>query len=90
MAHVIKMSYNPYYVETSIEINGVINKTSWYYRLANGNKRLQDWIDEFFERLVAESSDMSIQVIFTGTELDGDDVIKAAQDCESTPKNKER
>lgn len=90
MAHVIKMSYNPYYVETSIEINGVINKTSWYYRLANGNKRLQDWIDEFFERLVAESSDMSIQVIFTGTELDGDDVIKAAIDCESAPKNKKR
>ncbi|MCQ2352258.1 MAG: dynamin family protein [Victivallaceae bacterium] len=88
MSTKVKIKYNPYYVKTDIEINGHIQTAgSEYYEMSNGSKRLQDWIDEFLGKLVANASDLDFQIIFTGTALDGDDVTKAAKDCESLPQN---
>ncbi len=88
MSTEVKIKYNPYYVKTDIEINGHIQTAgSEYYEMSNGSKRLQDWIDDFLGKLVTNASDLDFQITFTGTALDGDDITKAAKDCESLPQN---
>lgn len=88
MSTKISIEYNPYYVSTKISINGKVQtEGSDYYEMSNGTKRLQDWIDEFFETLHASSTVLNWEVLFIGTALDFEDVEKAASDCEEKYKS---
>lgn len=89
MSTKIMIEYNPYYVRTKISINNREQiKGSEYYEMSNGNKRLQDWIDDFFDKIVRNASILIFDVCFIGTALDFEDVEKAALDCQKKYKEK--
>ena len=75
------IKYNPYKVETTIEIDGKpIKKSS---TLNKDDRRLQEWIDELPRDLVEECNTKSFHITFQGTILDYEDfqsVISEAKD----------
>ena len=69
----IYISYNPYKMETQIEINGKsIPKDSILYKVVKG-KRLQEWIGKFPQMLVDELNTVDFDIQFYGMPLDWDD-----------------
>ena len=69
----IYISYNPYKMETQIEINGKsIPKDSILYKIVKG-KRLQEWIGKFPQMLVDELNTVDFDIQFYGMPLDWDD-----------------
>ena len=65
------IKYNPYKVETSIEIDGKpIKKSS---TLNVDDRRLQEWIDELPKSLMEECNTKSFHITFQGTILDYED-----------------
>ena len=69
----IFVKYNPYRMETQIEINGKeVSKDSILYKIVKG-KRLQEWVGKFPEMLVAELNTVDFDIEFYGMSLDWDD-----------------
>ena len=67
------VKYNPYRMETQIEINGKeVSKDSILYKIVKG-KRLQEWVGKFPEMLVAELNTVDFDIEFYGMSLDWDD-----------------
>ena len=69
----VYMKYNPYRMETQIEINGKsISNDSTLYKVVKG-KRLQEWIGTFPQMLVDETNTLDFDLEFYGMPLDWDD-----------------
>ncbi len=78
----IYVKYNPYKMETQIEVNGhEIEKDSQLYKVTKG-KRLQEWIGKFPKMLVDELNEVSFEIKFYGTVLDWDDFEDVFQRAE--------
>ena len=68
----IFIKYNPYKVETTVEIDGKpIKKSS---ALNKDDRRLQEWIDELPQDLLEECNTKSFHLTFQGTVLDYEDL----------------
>lgn len=79
----IIMSYNPYRLETEITVDGQVPKLN--SRLNFGDRRLQEWIEEFPQILCEECSTRDFKLTFHGTVLDFEDVeamVREAKDSE--------
>lgn len=69
----VYVSYNPYKMETRIEVNGrAISSDSTLYKVVKG-KRLQEWVGRFPGMLVGELNTLDFDVDFHGMALDWDD-----------------
>lgn len=69
----VYVSYNPYRMETIINVNGKpIANDSTLYKLVKG-KRLQEWIGRFPEMLKEELNEVNFDIEFYGMALDWDD-----------------
>lgn len=69
----VYVSYNPYRMETKIDVNGkAISSDSTLYKLVKG-KRLQEWVGRFPQMLVDELNTVDFQVEYYGMSLDWDD-----------------
>lgn len=67
------VKYNPYRMETQIEVNGKsISEDSILYKVVKG-KRLQEWIGKFPQMLVDELNTVDFDIEFYGMALDWDD-----------------
>lgn len=72
MTHVY-VKYNPYRMETQINVNGKkIEEDSILYKVVRG-KRLQEWVGKFPEMLVEEFNTVDFEIEFHGMPLDWDD-----------------
>lgn len=72
MTHVY-VKYNPYRMETQINVNGKkIEEDSILYKVVRG-KRLQEWVGKFPEMLVEELNTVDFEIEFHGMPLDWDD-----------------
>ena len=69
----IYIKYNPYRMETQINVEGkAISKDSALYKFVKG-KRLQEWIGRFPKMLVDELNTVELDIEFYGMSLDWDD-----------------
>lgn len=69
----IYVRYNPYKMESRIDINGKqISNDSTLYKVVKG-KRLQEWVGEFPRMLVDELNTVDFDIMFYGMSLDWDD-----------------
>ena len=67
------VKYNPYRMETRIEVNGTaISDDSSLYKVVKG-KRMQEWIGKFPKMLVDELNTVEFDIDFHGMSLDWDD-----------------
>lgn len=83
----VDITYNPFFIETEIKINGKPSEGAWRDR-AKGGVRLQVWLSELFSDLIDECND-DLTVTFHGTSLDYDDVRAAAEEyCKHHPETK--
>ena len=79
----VHVSYNPYKMETQIDVNGkVISNDSTLYKVVKG-KRMQEWIGKFPQMLVEELNTVDFDVTFHGMTLDWDDFEDAFTHAES-------
>lgn len=70
---VVYFEYNPFLLETKIEVDGKpVSSKSALHKFGKG-RRLQEWLDNLFTELVAECND-DMEITFRGTKLDFDDV----------------
>lgn len=77
----VVMSYNPYRLETEITVDGQAPKLN--SRLNFGDRRLQEWIEEFPQILCEECSTRDFMLTFHGTVLDFEDVEAMAREAKS-------
>lgn len=78
----IYVKYNPYKLETSIEVNGrIIEKDSILFKVVKG-KRLQEWVGEFPQMLINELNTVDFEIKFCGMDLDWDDFEDSFQSAE--------
>lgn len=69
----VNIVYNPYFVETSIEINGkVVEAGTPLWHLCR-HERLQNWIDKFFTLLKEEYREKKFAFKFRGMAQDAED-----------------
>lgn len=69
----VYVKYNPYRMETRIDVNGkTISHDSMLYKVVKG-KRLQEWVGNFPEMLVEELNTVDFDIEFYGMDLDWDD-----------------
>ena len=68
----VKIKYNPYLVETEITVDGQKPKAN--SALNVGKKRLQEWVEKFPQIILDEYRDSNVEVDFTGTVSDYEDV----------------
>jgi len=69
----IYIKYNPYRMETQIDVNGKeIAIDSILYKIVKG-KRLQEWVGKFPQMLVDELNTVDFDIEFYGMSLDWDD-----------------
>ena len=73
------VKYNPYKVETSIEIDGSPVKKSSLLNMED--RRLQEWIDEFPQNLMSECNSKNFEITFQGTVLDYEDFQSVMTDA---------
>ena len=79
----VYVSYNPYKMETQIEVNGKkISNDSILYKVLKG-KRMQEWIGTFPQMLVDELNTIDFEVTFHGMVLDWDDFEDSFTHAES-------
>lgn len=84
----IFVKYNPYKLETLIEVNGKeIEQDSMLHKLIKG-KRLQEWVGKFPELLVKELNSVEFDIKFCGMDLDWDDFEDAFKIAEDSGKIK--
>lgn len=67
------IKYNPYKVETEIKIDG--ENIAENSELNVGEKRLQEWIEDFPRTLTEECNSKSFKITFHGTILDYEDLV---------------
>ncbi|MBE5851276.1 MAG: hypothetical protein E7298_14305 [Lachnospiraceae bacterium] len=73
------IKYNPYKVETTIEIDGKpVKKSS---ALNMDDRRLQEWIDDLPKNLMEECNTKSFHITFQGTKLDYEDFHSVIESC---------
>jgi len=70
----VKISYNPYTVKTTIEVNG---KPHSALMDQVRNRRLSQWIDRLIPEIFEQLNTQEIGLTFEGTVLDGEDVRDA-------------
>lgn len=69
----IYVKYNPYRMETLLDVNGKkVATDSILYKVVKG-KRLQEWVGEFPRMLVEELNTVDFDIQFYGMSLDWDD-----------------
>ncbi len=69
----VYVKYNPYRLETQIDVNGNrIATDSILYKVVKG-KRLQEWVGKFPQMLVDELNSVDFDIEFYGLPLDWDD-----------------
>ena len=68
----VKIKYNPYLVETEITVDGQKPKAN--SALNVGKKRLQEWVEKFPQIILGEYRDSNVEVDFTGTASDYEDI----------------
>lgn len=69
----IYIKYNPYRMETQVNVNGnTISTDSILYKVVKG-KRLQEWVGKFPQMLVDELNTVDFDIEFCGMSLDWDD-----------------
>ncbi len=79
----IYVKYNPYRMETQINVEGkAISKDSALYKVVKG-KRLQEWIGRFPKMLVDELNTVELDIEFYGMSLDWDDFEDAFLQAEA-------
>ena len=71
----VSIKYNPYLLTTEITVDGKQPKKN--SSLNVGNKRLQEWVEQFPDILLKEYGDQNIKIEFTGTQADFEDVEMA-------------
>lgn len=88
----IFIKYNPYKVETQVQIDGKPIKAN--SALNVDDKRLQEWIEDLPQILVDECNTKVFKIMFHGTVLDYEDLLSVAKeakekgiqiDCEHIP-----
>lgn len=80
----VHVSYNPYKMETKIDVNGkAISNDSTLYKIVKG-KRLQEWVGRFPQMLVDELNTVDFDIEFYGMTLDWDDFEDAFTHAESS------
>lgn len=78
----VYVKYNPYRMETQIDINGKsIATDSILYKVVKG-KRLQEWVGKFPQMLVDELNTVDFDIDFYGMSLDWDDFEDAFKHAE--------
>ncbi len=75
------IKYNPYKVETTIEIDGKPVKRS--STLNMDDHRLQEWIDDLPKRLMEECNTRKFHITFQGTKLDYEDFTSVIEDAKA-------
>lgn len=75
----IFIKYNPYKVETQIQIDGKPIKAN--SALNVDDKRLQEWIEDLPQILVDECNTKVFKIIFHGTVLDYEDLLSVAKEA---------
>ena len=79
----IYIKYNPYRMETQINVEGkAISNDSALYKVVKG-KRLQEWIGRFPKMLVDELNTVELDIEFYGMSLDWDDFEDAFLQAEA-------
>lgn len=73
---VVKLSYNPFTVESQFWINDKLQEDRYFKELCS-NKRLQQWIDKVFPEFFKVLNTQEIKFFFNGTDLDAIDVKDA-------------
>ena len=80
--------YNPYRLSTAIEINGEpIEVDSPLYKYVR-NKRLQEWVGDFPNKLIETANSLEFDITFYGMDLDWDDFEIAFQQADTSHKFK--
>lgn len=75
----IMIIYNPYKLETKILIDG--KEQNLNSRFNFGERRLQEWIDEFPQMLVDEFNSKNFEIVFKGTNVDFEDVVAISEEA---------
>lgn len=75
----IFIKYNPYKVETQVQIDGKPIKSN--SALNVDDKRLQEWIEDLPQILVDECNTKIFKIIFHGTILDYEDLLSVAKEA---------
>ena len=84
----VEIKYNPYKMETDINVNGKdISNDSILYKVVRG-KRLQEWIGQFPQMLVDELNTVDFDIKFYGMALDWDDFEDAFKQAKEKGKIK--
>jgi hypothetical protein len=79
----VQISYNPYTVKTEVSINGKAIEDKFSPLMYVYNKRLQEWIEPkgswvgIFKALRTGTGDSKIEIEFTGTFNDFEDLVYA-------------
>ncbi|WP_288324436.1 dynamin family protein [uncultured Phocaeicola sp.] len=71
----IKIKYNPYLLETTIQVDGKAPKSN--SKLNFGKLRIQEWSARLAQILLDECSDRNFCIEFTGTQSDFEDLKEA-------------
>lgn len=71
----VKIKYNPYLLETTIQVDGKTPKPN--SKLNFGKLRIQEWSARLAQILLDECSDRNFRIEFTGTQSDFDDLKEA-------------
>lgn len=69
----VSIVYNPYFVQTSIKVNGKIVEAGTPLWQLCQHQRLQNWIDKFFPLLMEEYREKKFAFEFRGTVQDSED-----------------
>jgi len=75
----ILIKYNPYRLETTIQIDGIAPKQN--SRLNFADRRLQEWVEELPDILFEECSSRDYHISFHGTTLDYEDMEAMAHEA---------
>lgn len=74
---IVKIKYNPYLIQTEIQVNGKFPKDNSRLNFKEKEKRLQEWCGQLADILIEEYNDRNFNIEFTGTLADYED-LKAA------------
>ncbi len=80
------LCYNPYKVETRIQLNGNDVKASSSLNIPN-DKRLQEWIENLPDLFRKECNSKNFEITFEGTDFDFDDVFEIVEEANANGYN---
>lgn len=73
----VKIKYNPYLIQTEIQVNGKSPKDNSRLNFKEKEKRLQEWCGQLADILIEEYNDRNFNIEFTGTLADYEDLKTA-------------